>query len=253
MGALTPLISIITPAYNAEKFIGETIKSVQQQTYQNWELIIVDDCSKDYTSVLVNDYVKEDHRIRLIKAPQNGGVAKARNIGLENAKGDYIAFVDSDDLWMPEKLEKQLAYMQASGCVLSYTDFQKFNTTDGSLGKVMKCPNKMRANDILKNTAIGCLTVMVDKKQTGEFRMPPLNHTEDNCTWYHILKKTNQTAYNIGEVLSLYRDGNASMTKNKGKSAKQQWYTYRGYFKFSRIKSAYYFICYAINAILRHF
>lgn len=253
MGALMPLISIITPAYNAENFIGETIKSVQQQTYPNWELIIVDDCSKDYTSVLVNDYVKEDHRIRLIKAPQNGGVAKARNIGLENAKGEYIAFVDSDDLWKPDKLEKQLSFMKEKGCVLSYTDFQKFNTNDGSLGKVMKCPAKMKAEDILKNTAIGCLTVMVDKKQAGEFRMPPLGHTEDNCTWYQILKKTNSEAYNQGEVLSLYREGNASLTKNKGKSAKQQWETYRRYFGFSRIKSAYYFAWYAINAVLRHF
>ncbi len=250
---MNPEISIITPAYNAENYISKTIESVKAQTYRDWELIVVDDCSTDYTSVLVSDYADTDSRIKLIKAPKNGGVAKARNIGLENAKGDYIAFVDSDDLWTPDKLEKQLAFMKEKGCVLSYTDFQKFNTTDGSLGKVMRCPKKMRANDILRNTAIGCLTVMVDKKQAGEFRMPPLNHTEDNCTWYHILKNTGQTAYNVGEVLSLYRDGNASMTKNKSKSAKQQWETYRRYFKFSRIKSAYYFTWYAINAVLRHF
>ncbi len=248
-----PKVSVITPAYNAENYICKTIESVQSQTYKDWEMIIVDDCSTDYTTVLVQDYVKNDPRIKLVKASKNGGVAAARNLGLELAKGDYIAFVDSDDLWKPDKLEKQLAYMQKKGCVLSYTDFQKFNTNDGSLGKVMKCPKKMRANDILKNTAIGCLTVMVDKKQAGEFRMPPLNHTEDNCTWYHILKNTDQTAYNVGEVLSLYRDGNASMTKNKGKSAKQQWETYRCYFKFSLIKSAYYFTWYAINAVLRHF
>ena len=247
------MVSIITPAFNAENYICETIESVKAQSYQDWELIIVDDCSTDNTLAIVKGYTDNDSRIKLIKAPQNGGVAKARNLGIEQAQGDYIAFVDSDDLWKPDKLEKQVAFMKEKGCVLSYTDFQKFNTEDGSLGKVMKCPAKMKANDILKNTAIGCLTVMVDKKQSGEFRMPPLGHTEDNCTWYHILKKTNQTAYNVGEVLSLYRDGNASMTKNKGKSAKQQWYTYRGYFKFSRIKSAYYFTWYAINAVLRHF
>lgn len=248
-----PIVSIITPAYNAEKFLSDTISSVQSQTFQNWELIIVDDCSTDNTNVLANDYAKEDGRIKIIKAPKNGGVAAARNIGLEYAQGEYIAFLDSDDLWKPSKLEKQLTFMKEKGCVLSYTDFQKFNFDDGSLGKVIRCPKKMRANDILKNTAIGCLTVMVDKKQAGEFRMPSLNHTEDNCTWYHILKNTNQTAYNLGEVLSLYRDGNASMTKNKGKSAKQQWQTYRNYFKFSRMKSAYYFSWYAFNAILRHF
>lgn len=246
-------ISIVTPAFNADNYICETIESVQRQSLKDWELIIVDDCSTDNTYVIANCYAEKDPRIKVIKAPKNGGVAAARNIGLDNANGDYIAFVDSDDLWKPEKLEKQLAFMKKKGCVLSYTDFQKFNTSDGSLGKVMRCPKKMRANNILKNTAIGCLTVMVDKKQSGEFRMPPLNHTEDNCTWYHILKNTGQTAYNVGEVLSLYRDGNASMTKNKGKSAKQQWETYRRYFNFSRIKSAYYFTWYAINAVLRHF
>ena len=250
---MKPLVSIITPAYNAENYLSETIESVQKQYFRDWELIIVDDCSTDCTNVLANEYAKNDSRIKVIKATQNGGVAKARNIGLENATGEYIAFVDSDDLWKPDKLGKQLEFMQRNSCVLSYTDFQKFNSSDGSLGKVMRCPKRMRANDILKNTAIGCLTVMVDKKQAGEFCMPPLNHTEDNCTWYHILKDTGQSAYNVGEVLALYRDGNASMTKNKGKSAKQQWYTYRGYFKFSTIKSAYYFTCYAINAVLRHF
>ena len=245
-------ISIITPAYNAENYICQTIESVQAQTYKDWEMIIVDDCSVDNTIVLVQNYEKNDPRIRLIRAPKNGGVAAARNIGLEQAKGDYIAFVDSDDLWKPEKLKKQLSYMIEKGCVLSYTDFQRFNTTDNSLGKVIKCPKKMKANDILKNTAIGCLTVMVDKKQAGEFRMPLLRHTEDNCTWYHILMNTNQTAYNVGEVLALYRDGNESLTKNKSRSAQQQWDTYRRYFRFSPIKSAYYFTCYAINAVLRH-
>lgn len=247
------MVSIITPAYNAEKFILETIESVQGQTYQDWELIVVDDCSTDFTNIMVRDYAKGDPRIKLIRAPQNGGVAKARNIGLDNAKGGYIAFVDSDDLWKPEKLEKQLAFMEKTGCIVSYSDFQKFNTADGSLGKVMKCPKKMRASDILKNTAIGCLTVMVDKRKVGEFRMPPLNHTEDNCTWYHILKNTNTVALNVGEVLALYREGNASMTKNKGKAASQQWDTYRKYFKFSPLKSAYYFTWYVINAVLRHF
>lgn len=247
------MITIITPAYNAEKYISETIQSVLNQTYQDWEMIIVDDCSTDNTSVIVQKYVEKDSRIRLIRAPINGGVAKARNIGLEHAKGEYIAFVDSDDLWIPEKLDKQISFMKKKDCVISYTNFRKFNTLDGSLGKIIKCPNKMEPSDILKNTAIGCLTVMVNKLKSGEFYMPPLDHTEDNCTWYNILKKTDETAYNLGEVLSLYREGNASMTKNKRKSAKQQWDTYRNYFKFSLFKSVYYYTFYAINAVLRHF
>lgn len=246
-------ISIITPAYNAEKYIEETINSVLKQTYNNWELLVIDDCSTDNTTELVKKYATKDSRIKLVQVFKNGGVAKARNIGLENATGRYIAFIDSDDLWKPDKLEKQLAFMQQKDCVLSYTNFQKFYSNNGTLGKVMKCPQKMKALDILKNTAIGCLTVMVDKNKSGDFRMPLLNHTEDNCTWYQILRDNGQTAYNVGEVLALYRDGNDSLTRNKKKAAKQQWETYRCYFKFSIFKSTYYFLWYAINAVKKHF
>ena len=246
------MISIITPAFNTEMYIGETIRSIQAQTFKDWELIIVDDCSTDNTIDVVSSFAEFDDRIRLIKAISNGGVAKARNLGLENAKGEYIAFLDSDDLWKPTKLEKQLVFMQKNNYILTYTDFQQFHSVDGALGKVIYCPDKMTANDILKNTTIGCLTVMVDKKQAGEFRMPNLKHTEDNCTWYHILEK-GYTAYRYPEVLSLYRVGNLSLTRNKSKSAKQQWETYRDYFQFNVIKSVYYYLWYATNAILRYF
>ena len=246
------MISIITPAFNAEMYIAETIKSIQAQTFNDWELIIVDDCSTDNTVSVASSFAKFDNRIKVFKAISNNGVAKARNLGLENAKGEYVAFLDSDDLWKPTKLEKQVAFMQKNNCILTYTDFQQFHSVNGVLGKVITCPKKMTANDILKNTAIGCLTVMVDKKQAGEFRMPNLKHTEDNCTWYHILKK-GYTAYKYPEVLSLYRVGNLSLTKNKSRSAKQQWETYRNYFQFNTIKSTYYYIWYAINAVLRHF
>jgi len=246
------MISIITPAFNTEKYIGETIKSVQNQTFRDWELIIVDDCSTDNTIDVALSFAKLDNRIRVIKAISNGGVAKARNLGLENAKGEYIAFVDSDDFWKPTKLQKQFAFMQEKKYILTYTDFQIFRSLDGTLGKVINCPDRMTANDILKNTAIGCLTVMIDKKQAGEFRMPNLKHTEDNCTWFSILEK-GYTAYKYPEVLSFYRVGNLSLTNNKGKCAKQQWETYRGYYQFSIAKSIYYYIWYAINAILRRF
>ena len=247
------MVSVIIPAYNSEKYISETIESVQKQSFQDWEAIIVDDCSTDQTFLLAKKYAIRDSRIRVIKMPQNRGVAVARNVGLENASGDYIAFVDSDDLWKPDKLQKQFAFMQKNGCVLSYSDYQFFDTDNGALGKVMRCPKQMSANDILRNTAIGCLTVMVNRKRAGEFKMPLLSHTEDNCTWYQILKRTNQIALNVGEVLSLYRKGNESLTSNKFKAAKQQWGTYRNYYKFSIIKSAYFFICYSCNAIMKYF
>ena len=246
------MVSIITPAFNAEEFLSGTVESVKSQTFKDWELIIVDDCSTDNTLEIARTCAEADKRIRVVKTECNGGVSAARNLGLSIATGDYIAFLDSDDLWAPQKLEKQIQFMLENDCTLSYTDFQKFDSSTGEKGKIIKAPKQMEAADILKNTAIGCLTVMVNKRKSGHFTMPILKHTEDNCTWYHILKKTNSTALNIGEVLAYYRVGNVSLTRNKGRSAIQQWQIYREYFKFSRLRSAYYFCCYAFNALLMH-
>ncbi|MGX5687481.1 glycosyltransferase family 2 protein [Arcticibacter tournemirensis] len=245
------LISVITPAYNVSKHITETILSVQKQTYKNWEMIIVDDCSEDNTFEIISDFSKQDTRIKVFKHKKNAGVAAARNTALNQASGEYIAFVDGDDLWTEDKLEKQLAFMQANDYALTYTDHQNFDSDSGAKRKIITAPKRMRANDILSNTAIACLTVMINRKKVGDFQMPLLGHTEDNCTWYEILKK-GHTAYALPECLSLYRVGNSSLTKNKSIAAKQQWNTYRKYFKFSVIKSAYYFSMYAVNAIIRH-
>lgn len=246
------LVSIVTPAYNASHLIGDTIKSVQEQSYVDWEMIIIDDCSSDNTVEIVEEYAKSDNRIKLLKAPQNGGVARARNIGLDAAKGNYIAFLDSDDLWMPDKLAKQVSFMQQNRYILTYTYYTIFNSDDGKELKTIKSPKSMRATTILKDTAIACLTVMVDKTQAGDFRMPLLGHTEDNCTWYNILNDGNRIAYCLPEVLAKYRSGHKSMTNNKIEAAKMQWDTYRNHFRFSRIKSAYYFACYAFNAIIKY-
>lgn len=244
-------VSIITPAYNASEFIVETIRSVQNQTLSSWELLVVDDCSVDNTVEIVEGLAQKDLRIKLIKAASNGGVARARNLGLERAKGEFIAFLDSDDLWLSDKLEKQVRFMEENNLLLTYTNFQKFST-NGKIGKIIKCPKRMKAEDILRNTAIGCLTVMINKRKTGDFRMPLLQHTEDNCTWYNILKEHNSIAYNLGEVLAYYRDGNVSLTQNKCNSAKLQWETYRNYYRYPVIKSAYLYFWYSINAILRY-
>ena len=247
-----PKVSVITPAYNASKFIGETIESVLKQTFQDWEMIIVDDCSTDDTLKIANEFLKKDPRIKIIQNERNSGVAATRNHGLDVAIGDFIAFVDSDDLWLPEKLEKQLKFMEENDVALTYTKYQNYITETKQLGKVIKTPNKMTAKKILGNTAIGCLTVMVNRKKVGDFHMPLLKHTEDNCTWQEILSR-GYVGYGIQEVLSLYRVSNNSMTSNKSKAAKQQWETYRNYYKFSFLKSSYYFFKYAINAIIKHF
>lgn len=245
-------VSIITPAYNASDYLSETVASVQAQTLADWEMIIVDDCSKDDTYQVAYSLAKEDNRIKVLQHEKNGGVAVARNTALDAATGDYIAFIDSDDLWMPDKLEKQLAFMESNGYVLTYTMYQKFQTDTGQRGKIIKAPKKMTANAILGNTAIGCLTVMVNRKKVGIFHMPLIMHTEDNCTWQEILSR-GYIAYGLQENLALYREGNASLTSSKKKAAKQQWETYRNHYNFSPVKSAFYFTCYAVNAVKKHF
>jgi len=243
-------ISIITPAYNASKYIGATIDSVIAQTYQNWELIIVNDCSKDNTVEVVQKYANYEPRIRLIDHETNVGVACARNTALDAATGDYIAFLDSDDMWMPEKLEKQLNFMQENNFAITYTKYQIYFSDTCQKGKVVKAKKKMTERSVYKDTSIACLTVMVNRKETGLFHMPRIKHTEDNVTWQEIMSR-GYAAYGLLENLALYRMSSSSMTGNKMKAARDQWDTYRKYYKFSLVKSAYFFCWYAFNAIKR--
>jgi len=245
-------VSIITPAYNAEQFIAETIESVLKQTFTSWEMIIVDDCSTDETFKIVENYSKRDVRIKGMKNKVNSGVAQTRNVGLSVATGRYITFLDSDDIWLPKKLEKQIGYMEANNVAFSYSKYQKYISETKSNGKIIDVPNIMTAKKLLGNTAIGCLTVMVDREKTGDFCMPLLEHGEDTCTWYSILSK-GFVAHGIQEVLALYRVSNNSLSRSKKKAVKQQWTVYRTYYKFPFIKSLWYFSKYIVNATRKHF
>ena len=248
-----PKISVITPAYNASEFISETIESVVKQTFLDWEMIIVDDCSTDETYALALQLSKDDNRIKALKNEENIGVAATRNKALDIATGEYIAFLDADDLWLPQKLEKQICFMDAGQYVLTYTNYQKFDSKTGKrYEKIIKAPAVMTAQRIYGDTSIGCLTVMINRQLSGPFHMPLIEHTEDNITWQAILSK-GYKAYRLDEVLSLYREGNYSLTSGKKKAAKQQWHTYREYYKFSILKSSYYFAKYAFHAINKHF
>lgn len=248
-----PKVSIITPAYHAAAFLEETVRSVQAQTFSDWEMILVDDCSGDDTYAIAKRLSEEDNRIRVLRNEKNSGVAEARNKALDAATGEYIAFLDADDLWLPQKLEKQLAFMEAGQYVLTYTNYQKFNSDTGERErKVIRAPASMTAERIYGDTSIGCLTVMVNRGRSGPFHMPPLGHTEDNITWQSILAR-GFTAYRLDEVLSLYREGNSSLTSGKKKAARQQWQTYRAYYGFSVAKSAFYFAQYAFHALKKHF
>lgn len=245
------LVSIITPAYNAAAYIAETIESVLAQTYTNWEMLIVNDCSKDNTVEIVQSYVEKDERIKLINLKQNSGAAAARNTAIQNAKGRYIAFLDSDDFWKKEKLQKQLSFMQQNGYAFTYTSYEHFKEVKENIQNKVQIPKSLNYNQTLKGNQIGCLTVMLDRKQIQNIHFTTQRH-EDYILWLNILKQ-GITAYGIQESLALYRTGNSkSISGNKMQSALWTWKVYRESQKLSVVKSMYYMWFYAVNGLKKH-
>ncbi len=236
-----PLISIITPSYNSAKFIGDAIQSVLNQTYTNWEMVIVDDCSKDETVEIIQQY--KDERIRLIQLQENSGPAIARNTAIEAAQGRYIAFLDSDDQWLPEKLEKQLRFMQDNDIAFSYTKYKNMTEDGTETNVIVNVPEKVTYEDLLKHNVIGCLTVMVDKDKAGEVAMVNIRTRQDYVLWLHLCKR-GFTAYGLQEVLAKYRLVENSVSSNKLKMAKQNWKVYREIEQLSLVKSVWYFMHY---------
>ncbi|HHD2971041.1 glycosyltransferase [Clostridium perfringens] len=245
-------ISIITASYNAERFIKNTIESVLKQTYQNWEMIIIDDCSSDNTESIVNRYVELDKRIKFFKLEKNSGAAIARNLGINKANGEFIAFLDSDDLWDENKLEKQIEFMKERKIGFSFTGYRLMKENGELLNKEIMVPEKVDYNSLLKNTIIGCLTVMIDKRIIGEFKMPELRAGQDTATWLSILRKGN-IAYGYNEILASYRLVNGSISSNKMKALKRTWNIYRNVENLSLYKSIYCFLFYSKNAFLKRF
>lgn len=246
------LVSIITPAYNAADYIAETIESVLAQTYKNWEMLIVNDCSKDNTSEIVQSYAAKDKRIKLINLKQNSGAAVARNTAIQNAKGRYIAFLDSDDLWKKEKLQKQLSFMQQNDYAFTFTEYQYLKLKPDEKLRIIKVPRSLTYEQSLKNTIIGCLTVIVDRKQTRNFQMPLVRAGQDHLTWW-LLMKRGFKAYGLQENLAEYRRVEGSISHNRFNAIKRHWKLYRKYEKLSLLKSTYCFICYALHAVKKHY
>lgn len=245
------LVSIITPAYNSEKYIIDTIQSVKSQTYKNWEMIIVDDYSTDNTVNIVSEEMKKDSRIKLIKLNKNQGAAIARNTGINSAKGRYIAFLDSDDLWEPNKLEVQLNFMKANNVEFSFTSYKIVNEFGEETGKIIDVPSKIDYEGLLKNTIIGCLTVMLDIQKLGLVQMPNMRTRQDTALWLSILKR-GYLAYGIQQPLAKYRKKSGSISSNKIKVAKQNWKLYRDIEKLSFLKSLWCFTNYAFNGIKKN-
>lgn len=247
MADLSPLVSIIMPSYNAQRFIAESIHSVQAQTYTNWELLITDDCSKDDTCQVVEALMTKDSRIKLFQLVDNSGAAVARNTSISHAQGRYIAFLDSDDMWLPEKLEEQLAFMDKTGAGLSFTAYRTI-TEDGNPINTIHVPKTLSYQQYLRNTIIGCLTVIFDREVVGNVRMPLIRKRQDMATWLSILRK-GHLAYGLDKPLSYYRIVSTSISHNKFKAAKVVWQVYRDIEKLSLIQSIWCFLGYGYNAV----
>jgi len=244
------MVSIITPSYKSEKFISETIKSVLFQTYKNWEMIIVDDCSPDNSNEIIEEYCKKDSRIKLIKLEKNSGPAVARNRAIKEAKGRYIAFLDADDLWKPEKLEKQLLFMNENNLAFTYSSYDLIDEDNSDIGTFIT-KETITYEDMLKTCSVGCLTAIYDTEKLGKVYMPLIRKRQDYGLWLKILKKIGRTK-GIVEPLAIYRIRKDSVSSNKIKAAQYQWKIYREVEKLNFFQSIYYFIHYAFNGVIKY-
>ena len=243
-----PLVSVIMPAYNAARFIRHSIQSVLQQSFQNWELLVTDDASTDNTPQVLEMAATQDPRIKVFLLKQNQGPGAARNHSLSQAKGRYIAFLDSDDLWLPHKLEQQLRFMQNRQSAFTFASYSLINQQGEDLHKTIHAPASITYRQYLRNTIIGCLTVMIDREKTGPVVMPDMKTSQDMATWLDILK-TGITAHGMSEVLAQYRIVDGSNTSSKWKSAMDVWRVYRQHERLSIPASCFNFAGYCFNAI----
>lgn len=219
------LVSIIIPTYNCGQFIAETIKSVQAQTYKQWEIIIVDDCSTDNTKDVVDSF-SNDKRIRYYCLEINSGPAVARTKSMQIADGEYIAFLDSDDLWMPDKLEKQLVFMKENKYAFSCTAYEQIDETGKSLNRIIKTVKKTNYNRLLLDCPVGNSTVMYNVEMMGKFEVPNIRKRNDDALWLQMLKKE-QYIWGMNDVLMKYRIRRNSVSSNKLKVIKYHWILYR--------------------------
>lgn len=243
-------VSIITPCYNSEKYILETIQSVIKQTYQNWEMIIVDDCSSDNTCSIVEEILNKEKRIKLVRLNNNSGAAISRNTALKYCSGRFIAYLDADDIWYPEKLSKQVEFMMNNGCGFSCTSYEVINNEGTKLNKNIRMKKRLDYRGFLINNLIQTVGVMVDldKVPISCIEMPNMRRRQDAATWLQILK-SGYDCYGTNEILAMYRRTEGSLSSNKIKAVKGVWYLYRNVERLSFIFSTYCFIRYALLAV----
>lgn len=242
---------MIIPCYNSQDTISEAIQSVLSQTIPNWELIICDDCSTDNTISIIREFAEQDIRIHYFTTGVNtGSPSVPRNIGIEQAKGEYIAFLDSDDIWLPNKLEEQLAFMQRCDYDFVYSNYEKMSWSGKRKRRIVKVKDSSSYEDILKTNEIPCLTVLLKKTLLDGVRFKSIPK-EDYACWLDILKK-GYKAYNTGKVHGVYREAKQSRSSNKFKMFKEQWYILREVEKIKFLPALYFLVIYAVRGFAKY-
>lgn len=250
LGSPNPLCSIILPVFNAETFLDSTIDSILQQSFADFELIIVNDCSQDNSAEIIEHYKQKDSRIIVIENAGNYGVAEARNRGGGICRGEYVALIDSDDLWHCDKLQKQISFMRETGCDVSYTQYNLIDC-DGTFLSAMKIKETVTLDGLLKENFICCSSVMLKKSIIDNNKMSTQYYHEDFVFWLTLLKQGMRFC-GLAELLTNYRVSLKGRSANKINAAKHRWIIYRDYMKMNIIKAAYYFLCYTFNGLRKY-
>lgn len=243
------LVSIIIPFYNSEKYLKSTVLSVFAQSYSEWELFLVDDRSTDNSKNIAQRFVAEDKRVNLLSTTQNMGKAEAINLALKHIKGQYVAFLDSDDIWMPEKLERQIAFMQKGGYPISCTAYIQTDEAGEKSGRVFHALEKVDYKRLLLDCPVGNSTVIYDVSQIGIWTVPNIKKRSDDALWLQILKKT-PYIWGLNEVLMKYRLRESSLSTNKISLIKYHWILYTKIEKMNVFSSMFHIIYWCLIKII---
>ncbi|WP_300564737.1 glycosyltransferase family 2 protein [Flavobacterium sp.] len=248
---MNPLVSIITPTHNSAKYIAETIRSVQNQTHHNWEMLIVDDCSKDNSVDIIQNFMEDDHRIHLIQLNKNVGPAKARNQGIEKAEGKFMTFLDADDIWMNDFIQNSIETIQNTGIDFVFSSYKRSNEDLEFIYSDFIVPKKVTYTDILKTNSISCLTAFINIEALGKKTMPEIRKRQDMGLWLKYLKQI-PFAYGIQEPKAIYRIRENSLSRNKKGLLKYQWQFYRKVENLNIFQSAYYMLHWMYRGFMKY-
>jgi len=248
---MNDLVSIVIPTYNSAKYIAEAIRSVQNQTYKRWEIIIIDDCSTDNTTDLIKKFVSEDNRIQWLPLKSNSGPAIARNKGIEVVKGKYMTFLDADDIWFHDFIENSIKTIKKTGIPFVFSSYKRSDEDLNFIYSDFIVPQKVTYTDILKTNSISCLTAFLDIEVLGKKSMPLIKKRQDMGLWLQYLKEI-PFAYGIQKTQAIYRIRKNSLSRSKIDLIKYQWQFYRKVEKLNIFQSSYYIVNWMFRGVLKY-